>query len=265
MIDEPLARASRAEAEAERVREAKGWGPFATLLLGLLIVAVNSFAVVAAITGLAYNELARAGGQASLRISASKFLENIATDGFYGSVAASIAAIFCIGMIVALTRIKVKDHGRYLALRITAMTPVIGWAMAIVALQLVWLYAPRYGIGVEVSQYVVDVYRSGAGQPIMWIAYVILIPLYEEIFARGFLFSGWERSRVGPRGAVVLTTIFWTAMHVQYGALELVQVASAGILFGLARMYTGSMFPPLVMHAVVNFLALYLVSHQLPF
>jgi membrane protease YdiL (CAAX protease family) len=99
----------------------------------------------------------------------------------------------------------------------------------------------------------------------MWVAYVLLIPIFEEIFARGFLFAGWERSRVGAPGAVILTTLFWTATHVQYGMVELLQVASAGLLFGLARLHTKSVFPSIVMHAVVNFLALYLVAHKLPF
>lgn len=265
MIDEPLSRSSRAVAEAREKRETVGWGVVWTVLLGVLIVGTHTFVVAAAVTSLAYNQLAGIGGAAHLRGDAAKFLESIATDGFYGSIAASIAAIFCIGMIVAVTRIRARDHGEYLALRITPMVPVIGWAMAIVGLQLLWLYAPKLGIGTEVSEYVVDVYRSGAGQPIMWAAYVILIPLYEEIFARGFLFAGLERSRFGAWGAVIFTTLFWTVMHVQYGALELVQVASAGVLFGLARLHTGSVFPPLVMHAVVNFLALYLVSHRLPF
>jgi len=237
------------------------WGPWGTASLGVILVFAHNMMMGAAIMGLAQNRLAHRDASNPNALPAAKVLEQIAQDGVAGSIAAVIASIFCVGAILALTRMRTSDHRSYLGMRITPIFPTVGWVGAIVALQLFWQLLAERGIGSEYSQYTVDVYRTGAGHPAMWVAYLLLIPAFEELFARGFLFAGWQRSGLGPAGAVFATTVFWTAMHFQYTPLELTQVASAGVLLGMARLGTGSIYPPLVMHAVVNFMALWAASH----
>jgi membrane protease YdiL (CAAX protease family) len=254
---------SVADADAEPTESDGRWGPWATTVLGVILVIVNNFLMGAVIMALAYNRLAQRNITDPDAEAAADILARIANDGVACSIAAVVAATFCVGAILAITRMRTKDHRAYLGMRTTAIFPTVAWVGAIVALQLLWQVAAGFGIGSEFSQHTVDVYRTGAGHPVMWVAYLLLIPAFEELFARGFLFAGWERSGLGAVGALIATTIFWTAMHFQYTPIELVQVASAGLVLGLARLHTGSIFPPLAMHAVVNFMALWVASYYI--
>jgi membrane protease YdiL (CAAX protease family) len=254
---------SMADEETEQTELDGCWGPWGTTVLGVILVIVNNVLMGAVIMALAYNRLAQRNITDPDAATAAEILGRIANDGVAGSIAAVVAATFCVGAILAITRMRTKDHRAYLGMCITPAFQTVGWVGAIVALQLLWQVAAGFGIGSEFSQHTVDVYRTGAGHPVMWVAYLLLIPAFEEFFARGFLFAGWERSGLGAVGALIATTIFWTAMHFQYTPIELAQVASAGLVLGLARLHTGSIFPPLVMHAVVNFMALWAASYYI--
>ena len=96
-----------------------------------------------------------------------------------------------------------------------------------------------------------------AGSPLLLaLAIVLLGPLFEEALFRGFLYRSWLPTRLGPWGTVLLTTLLWTAIHVQYAPFELVEVFAAGLLLGAARVRSGSVFVPFSMHAMMNLAAL---------
>lgn len=259
MMADPIEDAAQTDAAKTEGR----WGPGETFGFGVLLIVVHNFFMGATITALAYNRLTNFVAGDPNRPAAAELLKRLSTDGVAGSIAAVVASIFCVGAILAITRMRSSEHRDYLAMRTTALFPTVGWVGAIVALQLAWQTAANFGYGSEYSQYTVDVYRTGAGHPVMWVAYLLLIPAFEEFFARGFLFAGWQRSRMGTVGAVLATTLFWTVIHFHYTSIELAQVASAGLLLGMARAQTGSIFPPLVMHAVVNFMALWFASYYI--
>jgi membrane protease YdiL (CAAX protease family) len=264
MTAEPLAARTEETEDTESILPEDGrWGPWGTMLWAVVLVIVHNVLMGATIMALAFNRLAQRDVNDPNAAPAADILELIANDGVAGSIAAVVASLFCVGAILALTRMRTSDHRSYLGMRMTPLFPTVGWVGAIVGLQLLWQLAAQYGVGAEYSQYTVDVYRTGAGHPAMWIAYLLLIPAFEEFFARGFLYAGWQRSGLGAVGALFATTVVWTAMHFQYTPIELAQVASAGLLLGLARMQTGSIYPPIVMHAVVNFMALWAASNYI--
>ena len=57
----------------------------------------------------------------------------------------------------------------------------------------------------------------------------------EEFFARGFLYRGWSESFLGSTGAIVLSSLVWTALHLQYDWFFLGEVFSIGLLLGYIR------------------------------
>jgi membrane protease YdiL (CAAX protease family) len=57
-------------------------------------------------------------------------------------------------------------------------------------------------------------------------------------------------------GAVAITSASWALMHVQYDAYAIVQIFLGGILFGVARLRTQSLYPTLAMHSLWNLLGL---------
>ena len=65
-----------------------------------------------------------------------------------------------------------------------------------------------------------DVLKSARADGALWllvIAFCVAAPISEEFFARGFLYRGWSEivSR-GPPAPSCLSSLVWTALHLQY-------------------------------------------------
>jgi membrane protease YdiL (CAAX protease family) len=84
----------------------------------------------------------------------------------------------------------------------------------------------------------------------------ILGPVAEELIFRGW-FWGALRTRVGPALAIVVTAAGWAALHYEYGLAVLGVILVDGLLLGLARWRTGSVYPPIVMHILYNLYAVW--------
>jgi len=67
--------------------------------------------------------------------------------------------------------------------------------------------------------------------------------------------QGFAASFLGPIGAVAATSGLWAVLHTQYGLYDIAIIFCLGLLFGAARLVTGSLFVPLTLHAVTNLLA----------
>lgn len=106
-----------------------------------------------------------------------------------------------------------------------------------------------------VSDFMVKAYKTAYFPPLLWLAFIILAPLYEEILFRGFMFKGIENSRLGPIGALLITSLAWSMLHIQYDFLIIGTIFAGGLLLGWARLKTNSIYIPIVMHALQNLLA----------
>jgi membrane protease YdiL (CAAX protease family) len=103
-----------------------------------------------------------------------------------------------------------------------------------------------------VPEFTVSAYATSKPVWIFWVATVIVAPLFEEAFFRGFLLKGFASSLLRPIGAVLVTAALWAAIHVQYELPEIASIFILGLLFGAARLRTGSLVVPVVMHATSN-------------
>ena len=106
-----------------------------------------------------------------------------------------------------------------------------------------------------VPDVMVQTYRTAGILPVYWLALVVAAPLFEEVLFRGFLLEGLRHSRLGPVGAVVLTSLAWVAVHQQYGPYELATIFVVGLVLGTARVTSGSLYPSLLIHAGFNLVA----------
>lgn len=110
-----------------------------------------------------------------------------------------------------------------------------------------------------VPGFVVEAYKTARGSHtvvIFVLALVVAAPLMEELLFRGFLLPGYAASKLGPVGAVALTSIAWAAMHVQYELFYIVQIFILGCVFGWLRLRSGSTTLTLILHGVVNMVAI---------
>ena len=98
-------------------------------------------------------------------------------------------------------------------------------------------------------------YASADPLWVLWLALVVAAPIFEETFFRGFVFKGFAASPIGPGGAIAVTAALWAMMHTQYDAYGIATVFAIGVLLGVARWRTGSLWVPLAMHGVANVIA----------
>jgi membrane protease YdiL (CAAX protease family) len=84
---------------------------------------------------------------------------------------------------------------------------------------------------------------------------VIIGPVTEEIVFRGFLFRGLSASFLGVAGTLIVTSIAWALLHVQYDWLTVAQIFLIGLLLGWLRWASGSTLLTISLHVLANLVA----------
>lgn len=131
--------------------------------------------------------------------------------------------------------------------------PLWGGATVLCGLALDAL-APSLGIdGPDESM--VMMARSTEVPLFLYLGIGIAAPLVEEFIFRGILWRGWRASRLGVVGTIVVTSLLWASLHVQYPAIIIGYIFILGLLLGWARETTGNVWVPVGMHALNNGLA----------
>jgi len=130
---------------------------------------------------------------------------------------------------------------------------IVGW----IGFWLVWIVA---------SEWIINNFGLEQAKP--WPNYPFLIlairvvaiglagPLAEELVMRGVIFFRLRKTSLGPYGAILVTAIFWAAMHYSYGIETLALVALDGVILGLARYKSGSLWIPIAMHVIGNLISI---------
>lgn len=96
-----------------------------------------------------------------------------------------------------------------------------------------------------------------------WLAVIAVgvgAPLSEELLFRGFLQSALARTRIGFAGASLVTTAAWTALHANYSALGVAQVAVIGLYLCWLLWRTGSLRVTIFCHAAYNTVMIMLLA-----
>ena len=178
------------------------------------------------------------------------------TNGVYLGVAGITSIPAATALLVLFARLRrgypVRD---YLGLRKVTKGQLLRW-LALTAILMLCSDALTLLLRRPlVPPVMVNFYRTPGAAPFLHIAVLLAAPVCEEISFRGFLFEGIRYSRLGPAGAVVVSALFWSALHFQYDAYGIVTVFLFGILLGAARLKTNSTYPTIVMHFLNNLVA----------
>ncbi|HYG29149.1 MAG TPA: CPBP family intramembrane glutamic endopeptidase [Allosphingosinicella sp.] len=92
---------------------------------------------------------------------------------------------------------------------------------------------------------------SAADLAIRVAAVALIYPVAEEFFFRG-VFLGVLRRRFGDVAAVFLPAVIFGLIHIQYDWQGMLFVALDGLIFGVARVRTGSVYVPMLLHILGN-------------
>ncbi len=123
--------------------------------------------------------------------------------------------------------------------------------VALTVLVLGWELLSRATGRESTPGFMMDVLKSARADGALWllvIAFCVAAPISEEFFARGFLYRGWSESFLGPAGAIVLSSLVWTALHLQYDWYFFGEVFSIGLLLGYLRYRYQSTWLTVIVH-----------------
>ncbi len=93
---------------------------------------------------------------------------------------------------------------------------------------------------------------------IAFVSAAVISPIYEEIFYRGFLYR-WLRTRMGLIGAIILSSMIFTIVHIPTYNVMPVNFFG-GIIFALAYERTNSIWPSVIIHGITNGIMVLLTS-----
>lgn len=226
------------------------WGFWATM--GLSVVTYLVFFIISLLVALAYGFVFLAANPDADGAEFSTML----SSGFVSFLGLSLAAPQCAGLVALLIKWKATLPVReYLCLHPVRARTALIW-FGLLALLLAASDVLTYSLNRPVSPDVMaELYRTSRYAALAWFAIVLAGPIFEEVLFRGFMFRGIQASRLGNRGAILITSALWAITHVQYDAYLIATIFALGILLGAARARTGSLYLTIAMHMATNVIA----------
>lgn len=236
------------------------WNAWQTALWGFAVFVAMFVGQIAVVVFF----VARGGGPADL----GDAIRAVAAGGIAISlsvIAGLPAVLLALWLAIHWTRTSFAD---YLALRWASRRDFAVGVIGLVVLVEGWDVLSR-STGHEVTpDFMVDVLKSAEGDGAVWLlvlAFCVAAPITEELFARGFLYRGWSESFLRVPGAIVLSSLVWTGLHLQYDWFFFGEVFCIGLWFGYMRYRSNSTWLTIVLHGLNNLGAvvqtMYLAAH----
>jgi len=240
------------ECGVETPKAPQPWGPWATAGFSVLILALHT-----AIQFIVIVALGKTAG-AGLLWKGHAF----AASGDALAAAVNISALICGAVVLLSVRLrKGISIRKYLGLQSVPLPVLLLWLFS--ALVFEWLCMTSYFVLGKplVSDFVSNAFASTKLMPLLWIACVVVGPLFEELFFRGFLFEGIRHSKLGTLGTILVTSALWALLHaLQYEFSDIAWLFVLGLFLGYARHQSGSLVPPIAIHMLLNLIGLAYVT-----
>ena len=181
-------------------------------------------------------------------------LRELSTSSLLLSSATLTSTPILIGLVVLLIYLRGCSIRDYLAWKMPSVKQTLlaigGLAILLIAGDLVTYLLGRPIVPVVM----IDIYKTGYVIPLM-ISVMIAAPLGEEVLFRGFVYRGIAASRWGSTVAIVLSSIGWAALHIQYDLYVIGVIVLMGFYQGFVRKLTGSLPLNMLLHCIANVVA----------
>jgi membrane protease YdiL (CAAX protease family) len=230
---------------------AKPWGLWTTLVFSAMILALYSALQILVAT--AFVSLAKAEHP---ELDLEVYAKSLSSNGFCIAIMAVVSGLICTPLTLLFAKLRKNISVKnYIGFKEPLKREWVQWLLILAAFLFLsdgvsWLLHQPI-----VPPFMVDAYKTASSLPALLFAIVVVAPIFEEIFFRGFLFQGIRNSRLGPMGAIGLTSLLWAVIHLQYDVYGMATVFSLGLLFGIARLKTDSIHLLMVMHSFVGLVA----------
>ena len=189
-------------------------------------------------------------------------IQGLESNGLFLAITLLLTSIICSGLIVAFAALHrqtpVKEYLHFLPVPIRQLLPYLGLMLLFAASYNSLSYLLDKPI---VPGFLITAYQSAGIYPLFFFTFIFAAPFLEELFFRGFLLDSLRQSFIGPVLAVIITAVFWGAIHTQYELFEIAFIVGMGLILGYARIKTRSIFTPFLMHAMINAIAMFEVAH----
>lgn len=176
-------------------------------------------------------------------------------DGVLVTMFIVISNPITIAILATAVRLAKADQTEYLALfrpRASDLVLGVGCLVALVAISDALLYLSGRDL---VTAFQLQSYTTAASEgwllP-MFTAAIIVAPAGEEVMFRGFLFRGWARSQRSAWPAIVVISLLWAGLHIQYDWTGMLQIFVIGLFLGWIRLRSGSLWLTFFLHALFN-------------
>ena len=179
-------------------------------------------------------------------------------DGVMITIGALASVPVQIAVLAFAARLRRWTPADYLALNIPRRSETVFAVLCTIALMIVFDALMVVGGRDLVPPFQVEAYQSAkdAGWMLgLMLAIIVVAPIGEEVAFRGFLYRGLVRPGY-ERLAIVVISLAWALLHIQYDWLGMAQIFAAGLTLGWFRWASGSTTLTIIMHVLINFEAM---------
>ena len=231
--------------------EARPWGFWATL--GFSAIIFGLFCALQLLIVIGFLSVAKTQHP---ELDLEVYVKSLSSDGFFLAVITVVSGLICTPLTLLFTKLRKNISVKnYIGFREPSKSEWLKWISILAAFLFLSDMVSLLLHQPIVHPFMVDAYKTASFLPGLLFAIIIVAPIFEEIFFRGFLFQGIRYSRLSPIGAIGITSLFWAVIHLQYDVYGITTLFALGLLFGIARLKTDSIHLLMVMHSLVSLVA----------
>jgi membrane protease YdiL (CAAX protease family) len=233
----------------------KPWSAKATLGLTLLIF-IFYFLISIIVLGIAAGiEINASGLNSEYALDfGTDISQKLALDGDFNAINYLLTAL-CLSPIIFnfANRRKITTAAAYLGFdKWPDRSTFINFNLAIFA-YFIFSYFASSALSIKTPQSMIDIYNSTDYLWLLFIAVVIIAPIFEELLFRGFIYKGLESSPLGIVGTIIITSVLFTMIHSgQYDLSILLVLFPLAVIISLSRYRSGGIYLPIYLHFVNN-------------
>ena len=185
--------------------EAKPWGLWETLGFSAIILAL--FSALQILVATFFVSFAKAEHP---ELDLEVYAKSLSSNGFCIAIMVVVSGLICTALTLLFAKLRKNISVKnYIGFKEPLKREWVQWLLILAAFLFLsdgvslLLHEPI------VPPFMVDAYKTASSLPALLFAIVVVAPIFEEIFFRGFLFQGIRYSRLGPIGAIGITSLLW--------------------------------------------------------